>query len=159
MKTTVITLAILSISQISYLKAQINYYPSVNFTPSPIKLKQYDPSVLLNNGSSHTTAAPTNPPPVYHAPIRETNPSVESRVVGYYKDGISENITWKRISLKVDITTNNMGQDELKVTAYINEIGNWSTINYGSVSKTSGEIAKEYTYQTSVNGKTVYFNI
>ena len=163
MKTIVITLAILCISQVSYLKAQTNYYPSVKFTPSPTKFKQYDQPVLQNN-SSKTNFTPSQPnraltEEVYREQTREVEPLSESRVNGYYEDGFGDNTTWKRISLKVAITTNSLGQDEIKVIAYMNEIGNWSAVSYGSVSKTFGAITKEFTYQALVSGKTVYFNI
>ena len=161
MKTTVLTIS-LSLAFFSNGIAQ-SYYPSVKFTPSPTTFKHYDPSGLVNSVST-TDAAPIQPTrvarqPVYQEPVRETDPVVESRVSAYYEDGYGDNITWKRISLKVAITTNSMGFDEIKVTAYMNEIGSWSTVSYGSVSKTYGAIAKEFTYQASVSGKIVYFNI
>ena len=139
--------------------AQANYYPSVKFTPSPTKLKQYDPSVLLNNGSSPTQPTQSWTPPVYQEPVRELNPAKETRVTAYYEDSYGANVTWKHISLKVTITTNNMGKDEIAVIAYMNESGYWTTVSYGSVTKTYGEITKEFSYQTYVSGKTVYFNI
>lgn len=90
---------------------------------------------------------------------QKTESVLESRVTGYYEDGYGTNVTWKRISLKIAIKTNSIGQDEITLIAYMSDSGYWTSISYASVTKTYGDISKEFTYQTYAGGKTVYFNV
>ena len=143
--------------------SQTTFYPTVKLTPSPTKLPHYNPSSQLNNSSSSNTT-PIEPtqtwtPPIYSEPIVKPNATQTTRVTGYYEDGYGANITLKRVSLKVEITTNSMGKDEITVIEIMSESGYWTTVYSGTATKTYGNISKEFTYQVYVSSKTVYFNI
>lgn len=88
------------------------------------------------------------------------SPTGEYRVTGYYEEGYGTNVTWKKISLKIDIVTNSYGKDEIKVIAYKDDYSSyWTTVSYSNVTKTYGKIADDFSYQVYVAAKTVYFNI
>jgi len=88
------------------------------------------------------------------------SPTGEYRITGYYEEGYGTNVTWKKISLKVEIVTNSYGKDEIKIIAYKNENSSyWTAINYSNVTKTYGKIADDFSYQVYVASKTVCFNI
>lgn len=157
MKTTVLTTT-LFFTILSKYNAQTTFYPSVKWRPA----------VPANNSNgSQNSNSTSNSNSNQGNQIRETSiyreviksPKTENRVTAYYEDGYRTNATWKHFSIKVEITTNNIGKEEITVIAYLSESGYWSTVGYGSVTKTYGEIAKEFSYQAYVNGRTVYFNI
>ncbi len=154
MKTTVLTIT-LYFAVLSKCNAQTTFYPSVKWQPTV--------PVNNSNGSQNSNStANSNSNQVREATInRESinSQKTQTRVTAYYEDGYGANATWKHISIKVEIYTNNIGKEEITVIAYISESGYLSTVGYGSVTKTYGEIAKEFSYQAYVNGKTVYFNI
>lgn len=156
MKTTVLTIT-LYFAVLSKSNAQ-TFYPSV----------KWQPAVPANNSNgSQNSNSTSNSNSNQGNQIRETSisreviksPKTETRITAYYEDGYGTNATWKHFSIKVEITTNNIGKEEITVIAYLSESGYWSAVGYGSVIKTYGEIAKEFSYQAYVNGKTVYFNI
>jgi hypothetical protein len=162
MKATI--LMITSIIAICYnCASQTTFYPTVKLTPSPTEFRHYNPSSTSTSNSSQNTA-PSEPirdwsPPVHSEPIVKPNATQTTRVTGYYEDGYGANITLKRVSLKVEITTNSMGKDEITVIEIMSESGYWTTVYSGTATKTYGNISKEFTYQVYVSSKTVYFNI
>lgn len=151
MKTTVLTIT-LFFAILKNCNSQTIIYPSVKWQPAVPASNSNVPQNSNNNPVNQHRE-----PPIYTESIK--SPKTETRVTAYYEDGYGANVTWKHISLKVEITTNSIRKEEMTVIAYLNESGSWSTVGYGSVTKTYGEIAKEFSYQTYVNGKTVYFNI
>lgn len=111
---------------------------------SKIVSKEYNYPIQINQSCESFTKSPND----------------EYRVTGYYEEGYGSNVTWKKISLKVEIITNSYGKDEIKVIAYKNENNSyWTTVSYSNVTKTYGKIADDFSYQVYVASKTVYFNI
>ena len=153
MKTTVLTIT-LYFAVLSKCNAQ-TFYPSVKWQPTiPANNSNASQNSNSTTNSNSNQARETS---IYRESI--ISPKTETRVTAYYEDGYGTNATWKHISIKVEIMTNNIGKEEITVIAYLSESGYWSAVGYGSVTKTYGEIAKEFSYQAYVNGKTVYFNI
>ena len=156
MKTTVFIIS-LFIGFYSDCKTQTLFYPTVKWQPA-VEVKN---NVSSQNSGSITNTIPiqntsTWKLPAYDEPIQRLK--TETRVTAYYEEGYGTNLIRKKISLKVTIETNSMGQDEINVIAYM-DYGYWISVSYGGVSKTYGEIAKEFSYSTYVASKTVYFNI
>lgn len=132
------------------------------FQVKDAKQYQYDPSALLNAyGSKNITNNQTyqvREITSYPTPIK--SPTAETRVTAYYEEGYGANAAWKSMNLKVEVVTNSIGQDEIKVVVYKDDSSSyWNPVSYGSPSKTYGEIAKEFSYQIYVGAKLVYFNI
>ena len=121
-------------------------------TPQP------DYSALIGGNATHTYPSYTTQAIKIESTTQSTTSEV--RVIGYYEDGYGDDVSWQKISLKVAITTNSYGKDEMTVTAYKKMNADfWSDVSYGTVSKTYGNMAKEFSCQAFVAGKTVYFTI
>lgn len=157
MKTAVLTIT-LFFTILNKYNAQTAFYPSVKWQPAvPANNSNGSQNSNSTANSNSNQGNQSRETPIYKEAIK--SPKTETRVTAYYEDGYGANSTWKHISIKVEITENSIGKEEYTVIAYLSESGYWSTVGYGSVTKTFGEIAKEFSYQAYVNGKTVYFNI
>lgn len=135
------------------LNAQISVYPSVKWEPSVRVSNSNNNSTIKYNQVEKENELPSS----YDEPVQSIKS--ESRVVGYYEEGFGASATWHKISLKITIVTNQLGYDEITVIAYLNDSGFWINVSYGGVSKTFGDKAKEFSYQSYVSSKIVYFNI
>lgn len=153
MKSTILLFAIALINY-TQVVAQISYYPSVQWQPA-VPAKQNSGSTNSNQNNQNYQQRET---PSYQQPIQSV--AIETRAIGYYEDGYGENLAWKRMSLKIEVITNGIGQDEIKIVGFRDEASTyWSPTNFSNVTKTYGEISKDFSYQVYVSGKTVYFNI
>ncbi len=153
MKSAIILFAI-AITNYTHIIAQVNYYPSVQWQPA-VPAKQNSNSTNTNQSNPNYQQVET---PSYQQPTQPI--ALETRAIGFYEEGYGDNLAWKRMSLKIEVITNRFGQDEIKIVAFKDEaIAYWTTLNYSNVTKTYGEISKDFSYQVYVLGKTVYFNI
>ncbi len=116
---------------------------------------QFNPSALLSTKPAYDQVKEYSS---YSTPSKTV--STELRIVGYYEDRYLSNSSWKRMSLKLLITTNSSGKDEINVVEYKEENSDfWQTLSYGNVSRTYGEMSKEYSYEVFILTKNVYFNL
>lgn len=123
---------------------------------------QFDATALLKSYTSPLAEIDYSQYKVKELPTTTVVKNIESeiRVTGYYEDGVGTSLKWLTISLKLTVTTDTYGKDEITVKAYKNSNSNyWTDVNFSTVSKTNGNMAKEFTYQVYVASKTVYFSI
>lgn len=135
--------------------------PTTNIIGQEFKVRMADtplPHYIIPSSTSNNTYYYTEPIKIEQTV--QQNSVTETRVIGYYEDGYGANTQWLTISLKLLITTDAYGKDEIKVKAYKNSTSDyWQDVSYCTVSRTYGNIAKEFAYQVYVVGKTVYFTI
>ena len=160
MKTTIILISSLLGLIFNHLKV------SAQFQVKDARQYCYDNSALLKSydakSNSNSTSSDYNQYNVKELPSTAPVKMAISttRVIAYYEEGYGNNITWETMSIKVTVETNSYGKDEINVISYKkNNSDYWTDVSYATVSKTYGNMAKEFTYQAYVGGKTVYFTI
>lgn len=123
---------------------------------------QFDASALLKSYTNPLAEIDYSQYKVKELPTTTSvkSPESEIRVIGYYEEGYGTSLKWVTISLKLTVTTDTYGKDEITIKAYKNANSDyWTDVSFATVNKTYGNIAKEFTYQVYVASRTVYFSI